>query len=492
MVSLENGGQSPAVNAASHNASHNASHHAPDSASPPVGHSGAVVQLRSEMPVSAERLFAWHEMPGAFERLTPGFMPAKVAARSGGIRDGARVSLDVPVGPVSMRWEMEHTGYVAGREFRDVQRSGPFAKWEHTHRMEPLTAETSVLDDRIEYALPVPPFGALVAGHFTRQKLERLMRWRHALTRLDLERHARYASRGARTVAVTGASGFLGAALVPFLTTGGHAVRSVGRGAENDIRWDPSRGTFDASALEGVDAVIHLAGASVAERWTPEHKRAIRESRINSTRMIAEACAKLTVKPEVLICGSAVGIYGSRGDEVLDESSSLGDDFLATVGKEWEAAAQPALDAGIRVVFLRTGIVLNPSGGALGKMVLPFQAGVGGTLGSGKAWMSWISREDWVGATYHALQTPAVSGALNLTAPEPVTGSTFATTLGRVLHRPTLVPVPAIVLTTIFGEMARGTILASQRALPKGLEGAGFTFAHPTLSSALRFELGLL
>jgi uncharacterized protein (TIGR01777 family) len=453
---------------------------------------GAVVQLRSEMPVSAEQLFAWHEMPGAFERLTPAFMPAKVAARSGGIRDGARVSLDVPVGPISMRWEMGHIGYVAGREFRDVQRSGPFAKWEHTHRMEPVSADTSVLDDRIEYALPVPPFGAIVAGHFTRDKLEHLMRWRHALTRLDLERHARYASRGTRTVAVTGASGFLGAALVPFLTTGGHSVRTIGRGASNDIQWDPARGTFNASALEGVDAVIHLAGASVAERWTPEHKRAIRESRINSTRMIAEACAKMAKKPEVLICGSAVGIYGSRGDEVLDESSSLGDDFLAEVGKEWEAAAKPALDAGIRVVFLRTGIVLNPSGGALGKMLLPFQAGVGGKLGNGKGWMSWISREDWVGATYHALQTPSVSGALNLTAPEPVTGATFASTLARVLHRPALIPVPAFALTTLFGEMARGTILASQRALPKGLERAGFTFAHPTLSSALRFELGLL
>lgn len=462
------------------------------SAGTSVTRTDGVVQLRSEMPVSAERLFAWHEMPGAFERLTPAFMPAKVAARSGGIRDGARVSLDVPVGPVAMRWEMEHMGYVAGREFRDVQRSGPFAKWEHVHRMEPVSAETSVLDDRIEYALPVPPFGAMVAGHFTREKLERLMRWRHALTRLDLERHARYASRGTRSVAVTGASGFLGQALVPFLTTGGHRVRTIGRGASNDISWDPARGAFDAAALEGVDAVIHLAGASVAERWTPEHKRAIRESRIQSTRLIAEACARMHQKPEVLLCGSAVGIYGSRGDEVLDESSALGDDFLAEVGKEWEAAAQPAIDAGIRVVFLRTGIVLNPSGGALGKMLLPFQAGVGGKLGSGKAWMSWISREDWIGAAYHALQTPTVSGALNLTAPEPVTGATFASTLGRVLRRPALFPVPELALTTMFGEMARGTILASQRALPRALERAGFAFAHPTLSGALRFELGLL
>lgn len=448
--------------------------------------------LRSEMPVSAEQLFAWHERPGAFERLTPAFMPARVAARSGGITDGSRVSLDIPVGPVSTRWEMEHRGYVAGREFRDVQRAGPFAHWEHLHRMEPQGPDASVLHDEIHYRLPAAPFGDLVAGHFTRERLERLMRWRHALTRLDLERHAQFAGNGTRRIAVTGASGFLGGALVPFLTTGGHTVLRVGRGAGNDAPWDPARGEIDARALDGVDAVIHLAGASVAERWTPEHRRAIRDSRVQSTRLIAETMAKLPQRPQVLLCGSAVGIYGSRGDETLTEESALGDDFLAEVGKDWEAAAAPALDAGIRVVFLRTGIVLNPAGGALAKMLLPFQAGVGGKLGSGKQWMSWISREDWIGAAHFALQTPSVAGALNFVGPEPVTAGTFAATLARVLHRPALLPVPAFALKALFGEMAEGTILASQRALPAALEAAGFSFAHRSLASALRFELGLL
>jgi uncharacterized protein (TIGR01777 family) len=238
--------------------------------------------------------------------------------------------------------------------------------------------------------------------------------------------------------------------------------------------------------------VIHLAGASVAERWTAAQKRAIRESRVQSTRLVAETLARMSSRPAVLVCGSAVGIYGDRGDEVLEETSALGDDFLADVGREWEGATVAARDAGVRVVHLRTGIVLNPGGGALGKMLLPFQAGVGGRLGGGTQWMSWISREDWIGAAHFALQTPTLQGAVNLTAPEPVTGATFASTLARVLHRPALFPVPAIALTTMFGEMARGTILASQRALPLALEGAGFRFAHPTLASALRFELGLL
>lgn len=453
---------------------------------------GTEVLLRSEMPVSAEALFDWHERPGAFERLTPAFMPAQVVARSGGISDGSTVSLDVPVGPVSTRWELEHRGYIRGREFRDVQVSGPFASWEHRHLMEPQGPQSSVLEDRINFRLPVAPFGELVAGHFTRTKLERLMRWRHALTRLDLERHAQFAANGPQRIAVTGASGFLGQALVPFLSTGGHSVRRIGRGRENDAQWDPARGMLDAQALDGVDAVIHLAGASVAERWTPEHRRAIRDSRLQGTRLIAEAMAKMPNKPKVLLSGSAIGIYGSRGDEVLNEESSLGEDFLAEVGKEWEEATAPARDAGIRVVHLRTGIVLNPAGGALAKMLLPFQAGVGGKLGSGRQWMSWISREDWIGAAHFALQTSSVEGALNLVAPEPVTGATFAATLARVLHRPALFPVPSLALTTLFGEMARGTILASQRVLPAALERAGFQFAHRSLSSALRFELGLL
>jgi hypothetical protein len=419
------------------------------------------VTLRSPMPVSADALFAWHERRGASDRLTPAWMPVKAISREGGIRTGVRLAV-------------------------------PFALWEHAHTMEPAADGTSVLEDRIRYRLPAAPFGALVAGRFTEERLARLLRWRHAVTHADLERHAMFAARGPRRIAITGASGFLGDALVPFLTAGGHTVVSVGRDARSDVQWDPANGEIDAAALDSVDAVIHLAGASVAERWTDDQKRAIRDSRVQGTRLIAETCARMAKRPEVLVCGSAIGIYGSRGDEWLSESSALGDDFLAAVGREWEAAAAPALEAGIRVVFVRTGIVLNPGGGALAKMVTPFQFGVGGRLGSGKQWMSWISREDEIGALHFALQSPAMRGAVNLTAPEPVTNATFATTLGRVLHRPALASVPEFVLKTLFGEMAEGAILASQRVRPEVLPAAGFPFLHPSLSSALRFELGLL
>lgn len=453
---------------------------------------GTVVSLRSAMPVSAAALFAWHERPGAFERLTPGFQPARVVSRTGGITDGSRVTLRIPVGPVSTTWEMEHVGYIAGKEFRDVQRAGPFASWEHRHLMEPQADGTSVLDDTITYRLPLPPIGGFVADAYTREQLDGLLRWRHALTRADLERHAPFAARGPRRIAVTGASGFLGAALVPFLSTGGHDVRTVGRGEGSEVRWDPSRGALDARSLEGVDAVIHLAGSSVADRWTATARAEIMQSRVQGTRLIAESIAKLRVKPEVLVCSSGIGIHGSRGDEWLDERSPLGDDFLAEVGVAWEAAAQPARDAGIRVVHARTGIVLNPAGGALAKMLPPFRFGAGGRLGSGQQWMSWISREDWIGAVHHAVQTPSISGPMNVVAPEPATNATFTETMGRILHRPTFAAVPAFALRALFGAMADGTILASQRMRPSVLGASGFRFLHPSLSSALRFELGLL
>lgn len=292
-------------------------------------------------------------------------------------------------------------------------------------------------------------------------------------------------------IAVTGGTGFLGGALVRSLRAGGHEVRTVGRSSGSDIRWDPSRGAADAESLDGCEAVFHLAGASIAQRWTPEHRREIRESRVAGTRLIAETCAGLKRPPAVLLCASAVGYYGSRGDEWLDESSAPGSDFLAGVVRDWEAAAEPARAAGIRVVHLRTGVVLHPSGGALGKMLLPFQLGVGGRIGSGRQWMSWISRADAVGAMEHAWRTGVLRGAVNLVAPEPVTNATFTSTLARVLRRPAMVPVPAFALRALFGEMADGTLLASQRVRAGALAASGFQARHPSLSSALRHELGL-
>ena len=295
------------------------------------------------------------------------------------------------------------------------------------------------------------------------------------------------------TITISGATGMIGSALVTRLREGGHGVRRLVRSArdaqQGDVRWDPASETLDARVLEGSDAIVHLAGAPIARRWTTEHKREIRESRLRGTELIARAVAAMEVKPRVVLSGSAVGYYGDRGDELLDESSAPGNDFLGTLAREWEGAAAPIADAGVRLVLLRTGIVLAPDGGALEKLLLPFKLGVGGPIGGGRQWMSWISLHDHLGAMEHALFTDTLAGPVNLVAPNPVTNATFATTLGRVLKRPALLPLPGFALELVYGEMAHATLLAGQRALPKALMASGFEFQHPTLEQALRTVL---
>lgn len=448
---------------------------------------------RTTLPVSAEKLFAWHESSLAFERLTPAYRPVRVLGRFGGLKDGSRVSVSLPVGPIRLPWEVEHVDYIAGRQFIDVQRRGPFSFWEHRHLIEPGhgSGESSELEDRIRYRIRFGALGKLVADRYIRRELNRLISWRHHLLKIDHERHNQFAGNGPLRIAVTGAQGLVGSALVPFLTTGGHEVTMIGRDGRSDVRWVPQSGELDGAPLEGMDAVVHLAGAPIADRWTAAHRRLIKDSRVQSTRLIAERCAALGVKPKVLVCASAVGYYGDRGDELLLEESSAGSDYLSTVGREWEAAADAARQAGIRVVHLRIGIVLTPAGGALGKMLLPFRLGFGGKLGSGRQWMSWISREDLIGAIHEVIQSDRYDGAVNVVAPQPVTNAEFVSTLGDVLRRPTIASVPASVLRAIFGEMAQATILSSQRVVPGVLNSSGFTYRFPDLEGALRFELGL-
>jgi len=294
-------------------------------------------------------------------------------------------------------------------------------------------------------------------------------------------------------VAVTGATGFIGSALVARLRAAGMRVRRVtrgGRGREtDDIVWDPLRGALSPRDLDGAEAVVNLAGAPIAQRWTPARKRAIRESRVRGTELLVRTLAALERPPRVLVSGSAVCYYGDRGDEPLDEASAPGTDFLAEVAREWEASAGPAREAGVRVVLLRTGIVLGAHGGALDRLLAPFRLGLGGRIGSGRQWTSWIALDDELGAIEHALATDGLHGPANLVSPNPVTNAELAATLGHVLGRPAALPAPAFAVELAFGEMARTTILAGQRAYPGALLRTGFHFRHPTLEQALRFEL---
>jgi uncharacterized protein (TIGR01777 family) len=291
-------------------------------------------------------------------------------------------------------------------------------------------------------------------------------------------------------VSITGATGLIGSALVPALVRDGHDVARVGRTSGVPLRWDPGTGHVDPEAVAGRDALVHLAGESIASgRWSEARKARIHESRSRGTRVLAEAAARTDPRPAVLVCASAIGFYGDRGEEVLTEASPAGRGFLPEVCRAWEEACAPARDAGIRVAHLRFGMVLSPRGGALARMLLPFRLGAGGVVGSGRQWWSWVALDDVVGAIRHALLTPPVDGPINVAAPNPVTNAEFTRTLGRVLRRPTLVPVPAFAARLAFGEMADALLLASVRVLPRRLQETGFAFRHPLLEGALRHLL---
>ncbi len=289
-------------------------------------------------------------------------------------------------------------------------------------------------------------------------------------------------------IAVAGSTGFIGSALVPALVSAGHSVVRITRGAASapgSVSWDPAHGLLDGGALDGVDAVVNLAGESVDERWTADRKRRILASRVDATGLLARTIAAMPRRPSVFVSASAVGIYGDRGDEALDETSTTGGGFLGEVGTAWEAAADPARAAGIRTVHTRFGIVLAAHGGALAKMLPPFRLGAGGKIASGAQWMSWIALADVVAGIAFVIDAPAIAGPVNFTAPTPVSNADFTHALGHALHRPTVATIPAFALKIAFGEMAQEVLVAGQRVYPRVLEHAGFGFRYPVLGEAL-------
>ena len=293
-------------------------------------------------------------------------------------------------------------------------------------------------------------------------------------------------------ILITGASGLVGSALSERLSTQGHSISRLVRHQANTSRgeayWSPEGGSVDKSGIDQLkpEIVINLAGENIAGgRWNDERKRKIRDSRVNGTRALADTLAHLEIKPKAFICASAIGFYGSRGDEPLTEDSSPGEGFLAEVCQEWEEASERAAKAGIRTVNLRIGVVLSPEGGALKKMLLPFKLGVGGVIGSGRQYMSWIALDDLVKVIEYAIQNESLRGPVNAVAPDPVTNKEFTKTLGRVLWRPTCLPMPASTARMLIGEMADALLLASTRVVPAKLEKSGFKFDHPGLKGAL-------
>lgn len=432
-------------------------------------------------------VFDWHTRPGAFTRLAPPWQPVRIVAEADSLRDG-RAELGLPGG---LRWVADHEpdAYDPPRRFVDSVGSEGLAslplrlavRWRHTHDFEELSGERTRVTDSVDTPVPARALQAMFA-------------YRHHQLKDDIAGHRLAAAQGLSplTVAVTGSSGLVGSALSAFLSTGGHRViRLVRRTATkpDERQWHPDHP--DPGLLTGVDAVIHLAGASIAGRFTESHRAAIRDSRIRPTRRLAELIAKAE-GPKMLICASAIGYYGyDRGDQTLTEDSDRGDGFLADVVDDWELAATTAEEGGARVVRVRTGIVQTPSGGTLRLQLPLFRAGLGGRLGDGQQWFSYIGIDDLVDIYHRALWDTRLSGPVNAVAVDPVRNSDYTRTLAKVLRRPAVVPVPPLGPRLLLGEQgAREVACANQRVLPAKLQQAGHRFRHTSLDQTLRHLLG--
>jgi uncharacterized protein len=431
-----------------------------------------------------DEVFAWHARPGAMRRLVPPWQPMTVLSETESLRDG-RAVLGLPGG---LRWVAQHdpAGYDPPHRFVDVLSSnGPASwparivgRWRHTHEFSEVAAGTRVYD-RVDTAVPA----AALRSTFV---------YRHRQLADDLAAH-RDAGMQPMVVAVSGASGLVGSALTAFLSTGGHRViRLVRRPArgEDERQWEPERPA--PHLLSGVDAVVHLAGASIAGRFTDAHRAAVRDSRVGPTRRLADAAARADDGPRTFVSASAIGIYGpDRGDALLGEESERGAGFLADVVADWEAATAPAGEAGLRVVTVRTGIVQSARGGTLRLMRPLFAAGLGGRLGSGRQWLSWIGLDDLLDVYYRALYDTRLTGPVNAVAPAPVRNSDYTKALAGVLHRPAVLPVPSLGPRLLLGEQGAHELAeADQRVVPTKLEALGHRFRRPRVDDALAHELG--
>jgi uncharacterized protein len=459
---------------------------------------------KTKIPVGAQKLYEWHTSGGAFRRLTPPWENIDIVSWKGGektshlsekeqwgdITKGSQVCISLKQGPVKLHWNAEHIDCEEGVFFVDRQSSGPFAKWEHHHRFIPIDEDNSYLEDEIHYQLPFSPIGN-IGLPFMKRKLESMFSYRHEITKGDLQAFSLYPSTQKLKIAMTGASGLIGRQLKAYLQGAGHEIFPMNRrlkGERNEIVWSPKG--FDPTPLEGMDAIIHLAGESIGSRWTKSKKTRILQSRLEGTKTIAEAISQLSNPPTTLISASAIGFYGNRDSETLTEKASKGEGFLADVCEGWEQSTQKAKDIGIRVIHPRIGIVISAQGGALQPMILPFSMGLGGVMGSGRQYMSWIGLDDVLDMFLWMLIDTRIEGIVNVTNPHPVTNKEFTDILGQVLKRPTFFPVPAFALKIILGEMAQGLILDGAKVTPQKAIDHDFQWRYNRLEESMRHELG--
>ncbi|MFL6401441.1 MAG: TIGR01777 family oxidoreductase, partial [Nitrososphaeraceae archaeon] len=423
--------------------------------------------------------------------------------------------------PFHITWLVKHSDYIEGRQFRDTQITGVFTSWKHTHLFKQFGLSSCILEDHIEYSFPGGALSRMITSRLINKKLNQMFDYRHHLTREDLRVHAAVNKiRGndrPMTIAITGSSGFIGSSLIPFLTTGCHRVvrliRSSSSPDHNDrslnnvksIQWNPSSAYAYASSLddkENIYAVVNLAGENIFGRWTKEKKKRIFDSRVNTTKSLCKLLSSLDKPSKVLVSASATGYYGDRGDEILTEESpsspsssspsiSPSIDFLSDVCRNWEESTQIAKESGIRVVNMRIGTVLSSSGGILAKILPPFKMGLGGRIGNGNQYMSWIGLDDLLAIILYAIVDKSITGPVNAVSPNPIPNAEFTKTLGKVLSRPAIFSLPNFIIKSVLGEeLANSAILSSSRVMPMRFLKIGYKFRFPYLESVLRHTLG--
>ena len=442
-----------------------------------------------EIKTNVEELFEWHEKPGAFERLTPTWDPVKIIKKEGGIVDG-EVDMRVKIGPLWVKMLMQHCEYKKNSKFKDVQIEGPFPMWEHTHLFNETKKGFTKMNDIIDCRIPLGLVGKIFSRKYVKNRIEQLLEYRHSTVYEDFKIANKYRGK-TMNVGITGSHGLIGTALIPFLTTCGHKVTRIVRGTpkENEIYWNPKTGEIDS--LEGLDIIVHLAGEPVGSRirWNRKKKEEIYESRVLGTGLLCRKISRMVKPVKALISASAVGYYGDRGNEFLDETSGAGGGFFSDVVKGWEKATEYASGIGIRTVNMRFGIVLTPEGGALERMMLPVNFGLGSRIG-GEQWWSWVSIDDTIGSIYHAMMNDEMKGKYNVTAPFPVRQKEFSKTLCGIMWRPDMMALPESIVKNIMGEMGEMLLLASNKINSNKIIETGYEFRHERLEDALRHLLG--
>jgi len=454
---------------------------------------------KSTAQISQSVAFSWFNTPGAFIRIMPSWEKLKIIKIANPLSVGEKCEFRFALGPLSPLWVAEITEHQPNQMFCDKMIKGPFSFWEHHHIFNSISSNKEVeIIDNVEWRLPLHKLSYFFGKRIVKKRMEKMFKHRTRIFNADISRHELFLNEKRKKILVSGSNGLIGQQLCAFLSTGGHEIIPLLRPespipvwSNTHVIWDPNTGEIIEGNLDGFDVIINLAGAGIGDkRWTKKRMNLIHDSRIGPTEKLCKLIANLSTPPELLISGSAIGWYGNRGEEVLNETSSEGNGFLSEVSINWEKATKKASDAGIRVVHIRSGIVLSASGGALQRMLFPAKMGTGGPIAGGKQMMSWISLDDEIYAIHHIIMNKNIEGPVNLTSPESLSQKTFMKQLGKVLRRPAFLPLPGFMIKLLFGKMGTTLVVEGQNVYPQKLLENGYIFEHTDIEKCLRDCLG--